>query len=71
MTYALGCFSGIFFLMFEYKNDYVRFNAWQSCLIFTPILFLHFIFIVISGSVGAAFNWILFIVDVGIIGFCG
>lgn len=71
LTYSLGCISGIIFLMFEYKNDYVRFNAWQSCILFTPILLLHFVFILISGPVGVAFNWILFIADILLIGLCG
>ncbi|CAG8553552.1 15851_t:CDS:2, partial [Dentiscutata erythropus] len=29
MTYALGCVTGLLFLIAEQKNDYVRFHAWQ------------------------------------------
>ena len=55
LTYALGCFSGFFLLLFwpipfsdyvvgvffliaEQRNDYVRFHAWQSCLTFLVTL---------------------------------
>ncbi|KAI8324598.1 hypothetical protein GQ54DRAFT_284647 [Martensiomyces pterosporus] len=33
LAYALGVFSGAFLLVFERKNDYVRFHAWQSSLL--------------------------------------
>jgi len=30
--------AGIIFLIIEQKNDYVRFHAWQSCLIFAIMI---------------------------------
>ncbi|KAI9593938.1 hypothetical protein BDF19DRAFT_414941 [Syncephalis fuscata] len=48
LTYLLGCFSGVFFLICEQKNDYVRFHAWQSCLIFAPIMLFYVILALIS-----------------------
>ena len=64
MTYLLGSLTGIFFLMFEYKNDYVRFHAWQSCLVFTPMLILHALFMFSS-----AMQWILFVFDLSLMFF--
>ncbi|OMJ16882.1 UPF0132 membrane protein [Smittium culicis] len=32
-AYSLGCLSGIFLLVFERQNDYVRFHAYQSLLL--------------------------------------
>ncbi|ORX88090.1 hypothetical protein BCR32DRAFT_288843 [Anaeromyces robustus] len=45
LTYIFGCVSGIFFLIFETKNDYVRFHAWQSSILFCVLLVLNFLFI--------------------------
>jgi len=45
LTYLIGCVTGVLFLILEQKNDYVRFHAWQSCLIFFTMLILHLIFI--------------------------
>ena len=67
MAYALGSISGIIFLMFEWKNDYVRFNAWQSCLVFTPLLVLKFIFVFIS----MGFFWFLLVVSALLAAWCG
>lgn len=33
---------GALLLMFEHKNDYVRFHAWQSSLVFTVLFVSHF-----------------------------
>ena len=43
-TYALGCITGVIFLMLEKQNDYVRFHAWQSCFAFLPLILMHAIF---------------------------
>lgn len=37
LTYLVGAFTGILFLVLETKNDYVRFNAWQSIILFLPL----------------------------------
>ena len=33
-----GRFAGVFFLIIEQKNDFVRFHAWQSCLVFGVLM---------------------------------
>lgn len=38
LAYALGPFSGILLLILERHNDYVRFHAWQSSLVFTIMI---------------------------------
>lgn len=66
LTYILGCFSGLFFLMFETKNDYVRFNAWQSTLVGTGFFLLQAIF----GIAGVSFMvWLLIIFQLIVIVF--
>nr|CAG8439504.1 9660_t:CDS:2 [Entrophospora candida] len=67
LTYVLGCVTGVFFLIFEHKNDYVRFHAWQSSLLFSIIFLLHFILIFISTFL----SWILFIIELFLIGYLG
>ena len=37
-AYALGNVSGAALLTVEFRNEYVRFRAWQSCLLFTPLM---------------------------------
>ena len=66
LTYSLGCITGIGFLIFEWKSDYVRFHAWQSCLVFLPLLVLHVLFIWSS-----VISWILFVADVLLAGWLG
>eukprot|EP00126_Sphaerothecum_destruens_P010790 Sdes_comp20810_c0_seq1m17169 len=66
LTYSLGCITGLLFLCIETKNDYVRFHAWQSTLVFTFAMVLHLFFIFSS-----FFSWLLFFVDLGAIGFLG
>ncbi|PVU85936.1 hypothetical protein BB559_006738 [Furculomyces boomerangus] len=33
LCYVFGFFSSILMLVFEKKSDYVRFHAWQSCIL--------------------------------------
>ncbi|RKP24152.1 hypothetical protein SYNPS1DRAFT_17572 [Syncephalis pseudoplumigaleata] len=66
LVYLLGCFSGVFFLICEQKNDYVRFHAWQSCLIFAPLTLVYVIFALISSVLAtllliASIVWIAFL----------
>jgi len=44
MTYAFGCITGVLFLIIEQKNDYVRFHAWQSSILFATIVFFPFLY---------------------------
>ncbi|CAG8713941.1 153_t:CDS:2 [Rhizophagus irregularis] len=37
MAYAFGCVTGVLLLILEQKNDYVRFHAWQSSILFATI----------------------------------
>jgi len=45
LTYVIGCLTGIVFLIIEQKNDYVRFHAWQSCMVFFTMMVIHLIFV--------------------------
>ncbi|OAP63418.1 hypothetical protein AYL99_02645 [Fonsecaea erecta] len=55
---------GVFLLLFEHKSDYVRFHAWQSSMLFSAIFFVH---LVLSWS--RVLSWMLFTVDLLLIGF--
>ncbi|MCJ1276711.1 hypothetical protein MMC21_004518 [Puttea exsequens] len=55
---------GVFLLVVEHKSDYVRFHAWQSSLLFAAIFVLHLVF-----SWSSILSWMLFVVDLGLIGF--
>lgn len=37
LCYPVGWLSGLFFLLLERKNKFVRFHAMQSVLLFMPI----------------------------------
>jgi uncharacterized membrane protein len=54
---------GVFLLVMEHQSDYVRFHAWQSSLLFAFVFVIHIIF-----SWSSFISWILFIGDVGLIG---
>ncbi|KUJ07991.1 uncharacterized protein LY89DRAFT_600478 [Mollisia scopiformis] len=56
--------SGVLLLVLEHKSDYVRFHAWQSALLFTAVFVLHLIF-----SWSTFMSWLIFIGDLGLIGF--
>ncbi|KAF2727163.1 hypothetical protein EJ04DRAFT_517433 [Polyplosphaeria fusca] len=55
---------GVLLLILEHKSDYVRFHAWQSSLLFAFIFVVHIIF-----SWTSILSWLIFVVDLGIIGF--
>ncbi|RKP37250.1 hypothetical protein BJ085DRAFT_15846 [Dimargaris cristalligena] len=57
LTYALGCVSGVAFLILEQKNDYVRFHAWQSCLVSVAFT----VGLVFVGLISAVLYWIVFV----------
>ncbi|KAJ8100688.1 hypothetical protein POJ06DRAFT_253420 [Lipomyces tetrasporus] len=44
---ALPPVGSVALLVFETKNDYIRFHSWQACLLFTPLFIL---FIILSFS---------------------
>jgi len=45
LSYALGCLTGIIFLLIEKKDEFVRFHAWQSIITFgilsIPLIILN------------------------------
>ncbi|KAF8460368.1 UPF0132 domain protein [Kalaharituber pfeilii] len=55
---------GVLLLILEHKSDYVRFHAWQSSLLFTFLVILHFIF-----SFSPFISYTLLAVDLGLIGY--
>ena len=57
-------FIGLVLLCLETKNDYVRFHAWQSTLIFTCALLLHLLFVF-----SKFLSILLFLADIGVICF--
>ncbi|KAF2678489.1 hypothetical protein K458DRAFT_395032 [Lentithecium fluviatile CBS 122367] len=54
----------VLLLVLEHRSDYVRFHAWQSSLLFAFIFVIHIIF-----SWSSVISWLLFIGDLGLIGF--
>ncbi|KAG0181030.1 hypothetical protein DFQ29_009497 [Apophysomyces sp. BC1021] len=54
---------GLFFLICERQNDYVRFHAWQSTLVSLTLMSIHFVLMFISSFL----SWTLFFVDVGLL----
>ena len=55
---------GVVLLLFEHKSDYVRFHAWQSAMLFSAMFILHIIF-----SWTKVMSWLLFAVDLCLIGY--
>jgi uncharacterized membrane protein len=55
---------GVVLLLFEHKSDYVRFHAWQSAMLFSALFILHIIF-----SWTSVVSWLLFVCDLGAIGY--
>ncbi|KAF2007129.1 hypothetical protein P154DRAFT_517532, partial [Amniculicola lignicola CBS 123094] len=55
---------GVLLLMLEHRSDYVRFHAWQSSLLFAFVFVIHIIF-----SWSSIISWLLFVCDLGLIGF--
>ncbi|KAJ3050844.1 hypothetical protein HK097_008162 [Rhizophlyctis rosea] len=67
LCYSLMALSAVVFLIFETKNDYVRYHAWQSALTFTVLIAAQIIFSFIS----SALAWIVFIIELGAVGWLG
>ena len=72
---------GVLLLLVEHKSDYVRFHAWQSSLLFSA-MFVSFPNLSLGSAVlmgmqllhiiliwSSILSWILFVVDLGLIGF--
>ncbi|KAI1075605.1 hypothetical protein F5B20DRAFT_585192 [Whalleya microplaca] len=53
----------VILLILERNSDFVRFHAWQSSLLFTVIFIIHLIF-----SWSSFLSWVLFIVDLCLMG---
>lgn len=71
---------GVFLLLAEHDSDYVRFHAWQSSMLFTALFvspglrprivvsdMVQIIHLLLAWS--TVLSWILFVCDVGLIGF--
>jgi len=52
----------IVLLILERNSDFVRFHAWQSALLFTAILVLHFLF-----AWSSFISWLLFLGDIALV----
>ncbi|MFC1971868.1 DUF4870 domain-containing protein [Chloroflexota bacterium] len=63
LCYVLGWISGIIFLLIEPKNNFVRFHAIQSIVVFATLNIAAFIVRVIP-LLGAVLAWII-----GVLGF--
>ncbi|KAJ1921394.1 hypothetical protein H4219_000711 [Mycoemilia scoparia] len=57
LAYALGCITGVALLILERKNDYVRYHAWQSCMLSAAA----FIAIIILAIISHTLSWIMFL----------
>ncbi|RIB01641.1 hypothetical protein C2G38_974427 [Gigaspora rosea] len=66
MTYVLGCVTGLLFLIVEQKNDYVRFHAWQSSLVFSTLFGIHFFILFLSEILSEILSWILLVIEIGL-----
>jgi uncharacterized membrane protein len=69
LSYLVGPFTGILFLVLEKENKTVKFHAMQSTIFFGLLMVLSFVFSVLDGIfiIGAVFaiaNWLLGIVTV-------
>lgn len=70
LTYLLGCFTGIFFLIVERRDPYVRFHAMQSTLAFLSVTVITLVLrslplgAVLGGvfSVGVTVLWIVLMI---------
>ncbi|KAI9022881.1 hypothetical protein CLU79DRAFT_751134 [Phycomyces nitens] len=60
LAYVLGPVTGLLFLVVERQNDYVRFHAWQSSMVFLALMCTHFVLMFISNFL----SWTLFIFDI-------
>ena len=47
LAYLFGPLSGIYFLMSEKKNEYIRFHAMQSTVVFGALWLLYVVFAII------------------------
>ncbi|KAJ3105453.1 hypothetical protein HDU97_008069 [Phlyctochytrium planicorne] len=56
-AYALGLVSAVLLLVFETKNDYVRFHAWQSALTFLSLGVATFFISFISSFLYSVLFW--------------
>lgn len=45
LCYSLGWLTGILFLLLEKENEYVRFHAMQSLVVFLALFFISIVFI--------------------------
>ncbi len=59
LCYVLGFVSGIVFLIMEKKNEYIRFHALQSVVVFLGLFILNFILGVIP-IIGLLISLLLF-----------
>ncbi|KAJ1953081.1 hypothetical protein EC988_003199 [Linderina pennispora] len=65
LAYALGMFSGAFLLVFERKNDYVRFHAWQSALFSVGAVLL----LIVLALVSSFLYWVTLLATIGCLGY--
>jgi uncharacterized membrane protein len=63
LCYLLGWITGILFLILEPKNNFIRFHAFQSILVFGIIMVVSLVFSPVP-ILGAIIQWIA-----GVIGF--
>lgn len=58
LCYVLGWISGIYFLVREKENKFVRYHAIQSIVVFGTITIIYIVIFVILNSVAGIFRWI-------------
>ncbi|KAI9503283.1 hypothetical protein BX070DRAFT_175246, partial [Coemansia spiralis] len=62
IAYALNIYSGVFLLITEKKNDYVRFHAWQSSLL--SIVFI--IALIVTAFISNFLYWVTWILAIAV-----
>ncbi|KAI7865849.1 hypothetical protein BDF14DRAFT_1820240, partial [Spinellus fusiger] len=63
LAYVLGPITGLLLLVLETQNDYVRFHAWQSSMVFLALMCLHFFIVFIS----SVLSWMLLMASVALL----
>eukprot|EP00842_Homolaphlyctis_polyrhiza_P005843 jgi/Hompol1/625/HPOL_005373-RA len=62
LAYVFGPVSAVLLIILETKNDYVRFHAWQSALVFLCIMALQVFFSLFSSFL----VWMLFALEIAL-----
>lgn len=66
LTYLLGFVTGLLFYFIEEENEFVRFHAMQSTLVFGGIFGLHIVLVILSTVLAATIPFVGWLIALGI-----